>query len=81
MAKGKLVRVRVLYIVVAAAVGGSFYISIIYYLTVAGKYPFLSLQHDRHRCHYFYKEPTKREMLPRSCSICQGMNNTNYRLH
>ena len=43
MAKGKLVRVHVLYIVVAAAVGGSFYISIIYCLTVAGKFPFLAL--------------------------------------
>ena len=36
MAKGKLVGVRILYIVVAAAVGGSFYISIIYCLTVVG---------------------------------------------
>ena len=44
MAKGKLVRVCILYIVAAAAVGGSFYVSIIYYLMVAGKYPFLSLQ-------------------------------------
>ena len=42
MAKGKLVRVHILYIVSAAAVGGSFYINIIYCLMVAGKYPFLS---------------------------------------
>ena len=32
MAKGKLVRVCILYIVAAAAVGGSFYVSIIYCL-------------------------------------------------
>ena len=44
MAKGKLVGVCVLYVVVAAAVGGLFYISIIYCLMVAGKYLFLSLQ-------------------------------------
>ena len=36
--------VHVLYIVAAAVVGGSFYVSIIYWLTVAVKYPFLSLQ-------------------------------------
>ena len=45
MVKGKLVRVCILYIMVAAAVGGSFYVSIIYCLMVAGKYPFLSLQY------------------------------------
>ena len=33
---------------VAAAVGGPFYVSIIYCLTVAGKHPFLSL-HDAGR--------------------------------
>ena len=44
MSKGKLVRVHIVHIVAAAAVGGSFYVSIIYCLTVAGKYPFLSSQ-------------------------------------
>ena len=44
MAKGKLVRVHILNIVVAATVGGSFYVRIIYSGTVAGKYPFLSSQ-------------------------------------
>ena len=43
MAKGKLVGVCILYIMVAVAVRGSFYVSIIYCLTVAGKHPFLSL--------------------------------------
>ena len=43
MATDKLVGVPVLCIMVAAAVGGPFYISIIYCLTVVGKYPFLSL--------------------------------------
>ena len=42
-----LVGVSILYIVVAAAVGGSFYVSIIYCLTVAGKYPFLSLHNGQ----------------------------------
>ena len=45
MVKGKSVGVCVLYIMVAVAVGGPFYVSIIYCLTVAGKYPFLSLQY------------------------------------
>ena len=48
VAKGNSVRLCILYIMAVAAVGGPFYVSIIYCLTVAGKYPFLSLH--KHRC-------------------------------
>ena len=46
VAKGELVRVRVLYTLAAAAVVRVINVSIIYCLMVAGKYPFLSLQKE-----------------------------------
>ena len=48
MAKAKLVRLHILYIVAAAAVGGVFYVSVIYCITNAGKYLLLSL----HLCEF-----------------------------